>query len=605
MNRPFLALLFFAIATLPGLAAHGLLSDRPISGQRLLIRDAGPGSQPTFVLDSYRSEALSLTDLPDPRVRGAALEIVGRGTNGITSEVIELGPRGWRGLGRRAGSGGYRYQDDERGLSVLLRGDAQRGRLRVRAHGDDLGIALNGPQQGVLLRLRIGGQTFCSSFPPSSLRRNDASVVTGRRGPSPDSCALAGCGNGTVDPGEECDDGNTQPHDGCSPTCRVEGSDDLCHGVAVTSSERLALELVASGLDRPVYAVSPPRDTERLWIVEQPGRIRLHRNGSLDSVPVLDIRGRVSCCGERGLLSVAFHPEYADNGRFFVNYTDTTGTTVVSRFQISSDPDRAVADSERVLLRIAQDFSNHNGGQLAFGPDGYLYVGMGDGGAGGDPRERAQDPASLLGKMLRLDVDRDGAPYHARPSTNPHTDRAAPFDLIWATGLRNPWRFSFDRATGDLYIADVGQSAREEVNFQPAGSVGGENYGWDVFEGTVCFNPPPLFPGCPAPEEGFVFPIHEYPHPSGCSITGGYVYRGCRMPDLHGTYFYSDFCNPFVRTFEVIEARATNHRDRTSELSGVNPALSGITSFGEDASGEIYLTLLDGRVFRLAPGTPH
>jgi glucose/arabinose dehydrogenase len=256
-----------------------------------------------------------------------------------------------------------------------------------------------------------------------------------------------------------------------------------------------------------------------------------------------------------------------------------------------------------VLLTIPQDFSNHNGGQLAFGPDGRLYVGMGDGGSGGDPNERAQDPASLLGKMLRLDVDQAGPPWAA--AGNPFHDGGAtlPLDEIWSLGWRNPWRFSFDRATGDMYAGDVGQDNWEEISYEPAGSPGGLNYGWDVFEGIGhCYEGDPE---CSTPG-AFVMPVLEFSHGQGCSVTGGFVYRGCAMPDLHGTYFYSDYCAAFIRTFSgVAGGAAQNLADRTADLApGGGLAISDVSSFGEDARGELYVTdLNDGEVFKIVPGS--
>ncbi len=254
--------------------------------------------------------------------------------------------------------------------------------------------------------------------------------------------------------------------------------------------------------------------------------------------PFLDISDRVeSGSSERGLLSVAFHPDYAENGRFFVNYTNKDGDTVISRFQVTADPNVADAATETILLTIPQPFPNHNGGQLQFGPDGYLYVGMGDGGAAADPQGNGQNEGTLLGAMLRLDVDGVSAEAnYAVPADNPFINSEGRNE-IWATGVRNPWRFSFDRLTGDLFIADVGQNIWEEVNFQPANSSGGENYGWDIMEGMHCFSDD----ACDS--SGTVLPIYDYQHENGrCSITGGYVYRGQQFPALTGNYFFGDYC---------------------------------------------------------------
>jgi glucose/arabinose dehydrogenase len=270
---------------------------------------------------------------------------------------------------------------------------------------------------------------------------------------------------------------------------------------------------------------------------------------------------------------------------------------VVARYEVSLDPDVADDTSEEILLTIPQPASNHNGGQVAFGPDGYLYVGMGDGGGGGDPWETGQDDMALLGKMLRIDVDIETAPFHAVPPDNPDAGIGLPLGLIWSKGLRNPWRFSFDRDTGDIYIADVGQNMVEEIDFEPASSTGGVNWGWDIFEGSSCFEPDPD-PTCPSPPTGFTFPVHEYTHAEGCSVTGGYVYRGCAMPDLAGRYFYSDYCTPFVDTFVMSGGLATSFVDKTGELGA---GLSNASSFGQDARGELYIVDHGGSVWRIVP----
>jgi hypothetical protein len=320
----------------------------------------------------------------------------------------------------------------------------------------------------------------------------------------------------------------------------------ICGFITTTSATGITTERVASGLSSPIFVTSPPGDLQRLFIVERPGRIVILINGQVLPDPFLDIVGRVLSGGERGLLGLAFHPDYDNNGYFYVNYTNTSGNTVVSRFEISADPDLADSSSEYLLLTISQPYSNHNGGMIAFGPnDGYLYIGMGDGGSGGDPQNRAQNDGVLLGKMLRIDVD--GSSPYGIPPDNPFAGPGDPLDEIWARGLRNPWRFSFDRQTGDIYIADVGhwrfsfdrqtgdiyiadvgQSQWEEIDYQPASGSGGENYGWRLMEGNHCYNPPvDCDPG------GLTYPIYEYSHggsPFRCSITGGYVYRGNAIP---------------------------------------------------------------------------
>lgn len=332
---------------------------------------------------------------------------------------------------------------------------------------------------------------------------------------------------------------------------------------------------VAGGLDLPVH-IGPAGDgSNRMFLVEQAGRILILDNGSVLPAPFLDIRDRVLSGGERGLLSVAFPPGYASKGYFYVNYTRIPdGSTVVSRYLVTADPNVADNTGETVVLTVAQPYANHNGGQIAFGPDGYLYIGMGDGGSGGDPRNNGQSPGTLLGKLLRIDVESGAVPYGI-PADNPFL--GVPDDLgeIWALGLRNPWRFSFDRSTGDLYLADVGQNSVEEVDFRPAGSGGGDNYGWNIMEGNTCFADPSCNPG------GFVLPVAVYDHGQGCSVTGGYVYRGSSFPALQGFYFYGDFCSGRVWVL------------RKSGTSWENFLLSdtvfSISTFGEDEAGELYL----------------
>jgi hypothetical protein len=411
-------------------------------------------------------------------------------------------------------------------------------------------------------------------------------------------CAGAGCGDGVLESGEQCDDGNLLVGDGCSAACQLESTSctDVCAGITPAVGTAIKAVRVASGLSRPLYVTAPRGDVSRVFIVEQGGAVKILKWGTLLGTPFINLQAKVTCCGERGLLGLAFHPQYAANGRFFVNYTDAAGNTVVSEYRVSANPDVADSTSESILLQITQPFANHNGGHIAFGPDNYLYIASGDGGSGGDPFGNGQSLTTLLGKMLRIDVD-SGTPY-AIPPTNPFAGSATARQEIWAFGLRNPWRNSFDRVTGDLYIADVGQSAFEEVNYQPVG-VGGLNYGWNIVEGDAhCYNPPS---GCD--QTGLTQPVLDYNHGQGCSVTGGYVYRGCAMPDLRGTYFYGDFCTAFIRTFEIAGGVATNLQDRTAELApGGGLAINQISSFGEDARGELYICDLGGEVFKIVPG---
>ena len=330
---------------------------------------------------------------------------------------------------------------------------------------------------------------------------------------------------------------------------------------------------VAQGLDRPVVITHAGDD--RLFVAEQPGRVRIIRDGAVLSTAFLDIRGRVRSGGERGLLGLAFPPDHAETGRFYVYYTDSGGNSVLSRFSLAGEPDRADPDSEQVLLRQDQPYANHNGGQLAFGPDGYLYFALGDGGSGGDPLRAGQDLSTLLGKLLRLDVAGNEL---AIPADNPFVGVAGARPEIWAYGLRNAWRFSFDRATGDLYIADVGQNAYEEVNLQRAASAGGENYGWNVMEGNGCFQPSS---GCGT--AGLVLPIFVYPHGPqwGASITGGYLYRGAGAPELVGKYLFGDYVSGRVWT--------ATETGGAWNLELLLDTRFNLSTFGEDAAGEVYL----------------
>jgi glucose/arabinose dehydrogenase len=345
---------------------------------------------------------------------------------------------------------------------------------------------------------------------------------------------------------------------------------------------RIALERVASGFSNPVHITHANDGSARLFVVEQRGVVRILKDGAILSPPFLDISPRVSCCGERGLLSIAFPPGRGPKSEFYADYTDVNGDTVVSRFSVSVDPNTADASSEQLLLRIVQPFPNHNGGQLAFGPDGFLYVGMGDGGSAGDPNNNAQDRTSLLGKILRIDVV--GKAGYAIPPTNPYYGLSSARNEIWAWGLRNPWRFSFDRKTGTLFIADVGQGAWEEVDVQPADSAGGENYGWRLTEGNHCYAPAT---GCPT--AGITFPVAEYSHAGGnCSITGGFAYRGRDFEGLTGIYFYGDYCSGRVWGLR----RSDTAWD---DIELLRPGFA-ISTFGEDEAGEIYVADYGGGV---------
>jgi glucose/arabinose dehydrogenase len=373
----------------------------------------------------------------------------------------------------------------------------------------------------------------------------------------------------------------------------------LC--VGAQAPPEIAFETLATGLAQPT-SITHAGD-ERIFLTLQRGEIVIFEQGGVLATPFLDIRSLVGCCGERGLLGLAFHPRYSENGFFFVDYTNTAGDTVIARYRVSNDPGAADSSSGVTLLTIPQPFANHNGGQLAFGPDGYLYVGMGDGGSANDPMCNGQRDDSLLGKILRIDVDANAGspPFYGIPPDNPFAAPGGARDEIWAKGLRNPWKFSFDRLTGDLYIGDVGQGSREEIDFQPRASSGGENYGWKVMEGTLCgaggtSGCPSGVPTCNAAE--LTRPVIEYPHSGGnCSVTGGYVYRGQFYPELLRTYIYGDYCTGILWG----AGRGPGGAWLTRPFLVRAP---GVTTFGEDAAGEIYLATETGLLARVVNPNP-
>ena len=326
--------------------------------------------------------------------------------------------------------------------------------------------------------------------------------------------------------------------------------------------------------------------SHRLFLVQLAGRILILKDGQTLEDPFLDIRSNVMAGGERGLLSLAFSPNYKSSGHFYVWYTQPGGTTVLSRFKVSDDPDIANRPSEEVLLSVTQPYANHNGGRLQFGPDGMLYLGLGDGGGSNDPENRAQDGSTLLGKLIRIDVDPVHGTY-AIPSDNPFLGEAGVRDEIWATGLRNPWKISFDRDTGDLYIADVGQEDREEVNFQSVSSTGGENYGWDIMQGTQCA-------GRNCDQAGLTPPVTEYTHAEGCSITGGEVYRGNAYPNLLGTYLFGDFCTGRIWGLEKSGSDWITTQLVDTDFS--------IQTFGVAEDRSVYLAHRSGGVYLIHDG---
>lgn len=360
---------------------------------------------------------------------------------------------------------------------------------------------------------------------------------------------------------------------------------------SVPTSTDLTLQLVTANLSAPLFMTAPPGDFGRLFVVEQGGTIKIIdvANGTILSTPFLNISALIRSGGEEGLLGMAFDPGYGANGRFNLYYTNTNSDLVIARFQRSAGNINVADPAPAGILQTISHptFFNHNGGMLAFGVDGCLYAGVGDGGSGGDPNNNAQSLSTKLGKLLRLDPSTGG------PCTSGGIN---PFVLlgglqeIWSRGLRNPWRFSFDRQTNDLYIGDVGQGAREEINVSPAPNAGrGLNYGWRLMEGLLCFNP-----STNCNSGNLTLPLLDYPHAEGaCSVTGGYVYRGNAIPALRGTYFYADFCAGFVRSFRFQNGQATG------PLEWPLLSRSSITSFGEDALGELYLMTQGGSLFKI------
>lgn len=373
----------------------------------------------------------------------------------------------------------------------------------------------------------------------------------------------------------------------------------------------LRLEPVNASLTFPLFLTAPPGDMGRLFVVEKGGLIKIFDLATQLTLatPFLNLAGQIATSGEQGLLGLAFHPDFAQNGFFYVNVVTVAGFTEIRRYRVSGNPNQADPLSSTLMIRVDQHlpdgsiFTNHKAGWLGFGQDGFLYVALGDGGGGGDPTGRAQNLDSLLGKILRLDVNADAFPSdptrnYAIPADNPCLGQAGVREEIWSIGLRNPWRPSFDRGTGDFYIADVGQSTREEVNVSTFANGAGKgiNYGWNVMEGSLCFPP-----GSACSMTGLTLPAVEYDHGSGCSITGGYVYRGSlpALQALRGTYFYADFCTRFVRSFRLVNGAVTEHADWALQLQ---PG-GDVTSFGEDAAGNLYIMTAPPQndLFRIVP----
>jgi glucose/arabinose dehydrogenase len=363
----------------------------------------------------------------------------------------------------------------------------------------------------------------------------------------------------------------------------------------------IVAKTIVTGLTRPIFLTSPPGDLDRLFIAEQhTGKIRIFSKSAQSLLPgtFLQIAG-LSTTSEQGLLGLAFHPQFSSNGLFFVYFTDTTGKTVVQRFQVSSDPNMSQPSPQATVLTVAQPFANHNGGWMAFGPkDRFLYIGLGDGGNANDPGRRAQNRAELLGKILRIDVDGDAFPgdntrTYRIPASNPFVNQPGLRGEIWAWGLRNPWRCSFDRLTSDLYIGDVGQDKFEEIDFQRAASTGGENYGWRLKEGLHATGLEPVGTA------ELVDPIHEYDHDVGVAVIGGYVYRGAAIPSLNGTYFFAEHTGE-IFSFRFDGTVKSEFKSRSGELFA-GGSVPRVSSFGEDTSGELYILGLSGSVHQLVP----
>ncbi len=405
----------------------------------------------------------------------------------------------------------------------------------------------------------------------------------------------------------------------CAIVCSLATLALECSSVHAGGTPLTTVRIVASteGLRMPVGLTAPVGDTERVFVIEKRGRIRVIENGVLLATPFMDIDvivgGGTNSNDERGLLGLAFHPNYFENGFFYVNYTNNSLDTTISRFSVTANPNIGDNHTGVILMVIDQPEPNHNGGWIAFGPnDGYLYIGMGDGGGANDQHGaigNAQDITNnLLGKMLRIDVDGNDFPgdpdrNYAIPPDNPFVGVTGD-DEIWAYGLRNPWRNSFDPANGDLYIADVGQNLREEVDYQRGNGSGGENYGWRCMEGFGCTG----LSGCICNDASLTLPIHQYTHggaPFRCSISGGEVYRGCASPDLQGTYFFGDFCSEQIWSFRVVGGGTTEFQDRTAELDPPGAqSIDFITSFGRDGLGEIYIcdqgsSTTNGEIFKI------
>jgi len=546
------------------------------------------------VVDDTRSavDALLTPDPNDPARQCAAAKLLGTGRF-LATRLGCYGKSGARGAGpgipcltmagdrlasafsRAEGRGGCTTTGDPdtfRGMEEVVTTDL------VRALSPVCGDAIQGPTQDC----EVGDDAACPGLCNQSCTCDPPPV----------------CGDGVARLPEECDDSNLMDGDGCSASCELEDASAVCAGVASSSGTSVDAVFVSNNFNSPLFVTAPRLDARRLFVVERQGYVRILdlATNTVKLTPFLDMSDLTSTSGERGFFSMAFDPAYESNGRFFVSYTNTSGDLVLARYEVDAgDPDAADESTRKELLVVPHPGSqNHNGGQIQFGGDGYLYWSMGDGGQG----TNAQDPMAMLGKLLRLDVNHASAPFATVPSTNPgYVDGTSPLEYVWAKGLRNPFRFSFDRQSGDLYIGDVGANSVEEISFAPAASPGGQNYGWNIFEGSSCRVEP-----CPDPPTGFTMPVHEYAHGGRhCAVIGGYSYRGCAMPDLSGNYFFSDLCSAFVRTFKVVGGAATSFTDRSKDAKSTGVFISGVVSWGEDARGEIYLISGGGSIYRIQP----
>jgi len=435
---------------------------------------------------------------------------------------------------------------------------------------------------GLTFTLFMGAFTSCSPLSPT--REPTALPPTSsstRAVPSPDLRVITTTPQTEKTPLQDAETANSTNND----VVASDTTTPLSQAVSdFPEAQDFAWQSVASGIQNPVGIVNAADRTARLFILEQPGLVRALEGGVISKLPFLDIRSKVSCCGERGLLGLAFHPDYVDNGTIYVNYTEVDGDTVIARFSTAADnPAQIDPESEVILLNISQPYANHNGGGMAFGPDGYLYIGLGDGGSANDPHGNAQDTNALLGKILRIDVNE--GEYYAIPQDNPFVTGGG-LPEIWAYGLRNPWRLTFDSHTGDLYIGDVGQNAWEEIDFWPAMAPSGANFGWNFREGRHEFE------GVPPVDVQLVDPVSEYAHDHGCSVTGGVVYRGKELPEWNGVYLYGDYCSGKI--WGLLPTSGGAWQNKLLFETGFN-----ITAFGQGEDGEVYLVDYSGDLYQL------